>query len=115
MTEAATKTAAEAATQTATQAATQVGTQTAAEAASWTKQLQEAFCESLKTGMANTVASGIVYGNWREQLKEGGINLVTDTAAHFGAAQIGGKRLKEVEADLEAGKTDRPKKPPSMP
>ncbi|WP_010299843.1 HNH endonuclease [Candidatus Odyssella thessalonicensis] len=76
------------------------------EAASWTKQLQEAFCESLKTGMANTVASGLVYGNWREQLKEAGINLVTDTAAHFGAAQIGGKRLEQIEADLKAGKTD---------
>jgi hypothetical protein len=75
-------------------------------ATSWVMDLQDAFTDSLKSNMASFVGQGIVYGNWRDQLKEAGINTLTDTAAQFGATQIGAPRLKEIEEDLRTGTTD---------
>jgi hypothetical protein len=56
--------------------------------------------------VATFAAKGIVYGHWRDQLKEVGINTLTDTAAQFGASQIGAGRKVEIEHDLKAGTTD---------
>ncbi|MBW8309399.1 MAG: hemagglutinin repeat-containing protein [Candidatus Paracaedibacteraceae bacterium] len=96
------KTATSAATQTATQAATKV----VSESVTWVDRFQTALSSSLKTSMATFAAKGIVYGNWRDQLQEAGINLVTDTAAQFGAAQIGAGRTAEVDQDLRTGQPD---------
>ncbi|MBW8309454.1 MAG: hypothetical protein K0M45_07465 [Candidatus Paracaedibacteraceae bacterium] len=75
-------------------------------ATSWVTDLQDAFTDSLRANMANFVGQGIVYGNWREQLKDAGINTLTDTAAQFGATQLGAGRKEEIEQDLKFDSTD---------
>jgi filamentous hemagglutinin len=75
-------------------------------ATSWVTDLQDAFADSLKSNMASFVGQGVVYGHWGDQLKEAGINTLTDTAAQFDASQIGAGRKGEIEHDLKAGTTD---------
>ncbi|MBW8309450.1 MAG: hypothetical protein K0M45_07445 [Candidatus Paracaedibacteraceae bacterium] len=92
--------------QTATQATAQAATKVASESAAWVDRFQKALSTSLKTNMANGVAKGIVYGKWQDQLKEAGVNFVTDTAAQFGAEQIGVGRKGEILQDLKVGEID---------
>ncbi|WP_038466427.1 hypothetical protein [Candidatus Odyssella acanthamoebae] len=92
--------------QTATQTVTQATTKAATHSVTWVDRFQKALSTSLKTNLANGAARGLVYGNWRDQLKEAGINFVTDTAAQFGAEQIGVGRKEEIKQDLKAGQID---------
>ena len=91
-----------AATSTATQAVTKVASQSV----TWVDRFQNALSTSLKTNVANCAARGLVYGNWREQAKQFGINTLTDTAAQFGATQLGAGRKEEIEQDLKLDSTD---------
>ncbi|MBW8310324.1 MAG: hypothetical protein K0M45_11950 [Candidatus Paracaedibacteraceae bacterium] len=93
-------------TQATTQTATQAATKAATQSVTWVDRFQAALSTSLKTNLANGAARGLVYGNWRDQLKEAGINFVTDTAAQFGAEQIGVGRKGEILQDLKVGEID---------
>lgn len=64
----------------------------AADGAGWLANLQNAFMESLNTTLSDYLGRGIVDGDWRVNARRIGLDLLTNTAARFGAKQIGGWR-----------------------
>ena len=64
----------------------------AADGADWLANLQNAFMESLNTTLSDYLGRGIVDGDWRVNARRIGLDLLTNTAARFGAKQIGGWR-----------------------